>query len=69
VAKSQKLPKHHSYSSSTQRGTLDRQPAKRAYTSGNSVHKGRVPRDPDGEMPMAGPDGFHETRRAPDYKK
>ena len=28
MAKSQKLPKHHSYSSSTQRGTLDRQPAR-----------------------------------------
>ena len=48
MAKSQKLPKHHSYSSSTQSGSLDRQPAERAYASGNNVHKGRVPRDPDG---------------------
>lgn len=51
-----KQPKHDSYASSTQKSISPDRPKSRPYQNGANVHKGgRVPRDPDGPVGMAGP--------------
>jgi hypothetical protein len=62
MTSSQKQPKHDSYSSSTQKGTLSDTPAKRPYRSGANVHHGGAHKDPDGHVNMAEPNKSHHKR-------
>jgi len=61
MSSSQKLPKHDSHNSSTEDSHGGGRPSK-AYPSGKNVHKGSAPKDPDGGMPMAGPNSSHHKR-------
>lgn len=62
MSSTQKPANHDSHNSSTQKSTMGDRPASRPYPSGKNVHKGSAPKDPDGGMPMAGPNTSHHKK-------
>jgi hypothetical protein len=55
MTSTQKLPKHDAYAATTQKSEGGDRPALKPYKSGSNVHKGSIPKDPDGPMPMSQP--------------